>query len=62
MTDLRVTAHSWTLVEYSAGGFCAINLALRHPEQYAAAASLSGYADPDIRIGDGTEHTLNNAA
>ena len=50
----------WGLIGYSAGGFCAVNLALRHPAEYAAAASLSGYSSPGIRIGDGTENTLNN--
>jgi enterochelin esterase-like enzyme len=50
----------WGLTGYSAGGFCAVNLALRHPGEYAAAAALSGYSSPGIRIGDGTENTLNN--
>jgi enterochelin esterase-like enzyme len=63
-----VTAHyrarperaAWGLTGYSAGAFCAINLALRHPSQYAAAASLSGYSSPGIKIGDGSEYTTNN--
>jgi enterochelin esterase-like enzyme len=33
----------WSIIGTSTGGFCAINLALRHPGLYAAAASLSGY-------------------
>ncbi|MEU2615417.1 alpha/beta fold hydrolase [Micromonospora sp. NPDC007271] len=63
-THLRIRADraGWGLIGYSAGGYCATNLALRHPDRYAAAASLSGYADPGITIGDGTEHTLNDDA
>jgi enterochelin esterase-like enzyme len=40
---VRTDAASWGLVGYSAGGFCSVNLALRHPDRYAAAVSLSGY-------------------
>jgi S-formylglutathione hydrolase FrmB len=36
----------WGLIGYSTGGFCAVNLALRHPNEYGAAASLSGYFVP----------------
>ena len=28
---------------YSTGGFCAVNLAVHHPERYRSAVSLSGY-------------------
>ncbi|MEV8509758.1 alpha/beta hydrolase-fold protein [Actinoplanes sp. NPDC051475] len=59
---IRTDRAAWGLIGYSAGGYCAMNLMLRHPTQYAAAASLSGYSDPGITIGDGTEHTLNNDA
>ena len=52
----------WGLIGYSAGGFCATNLGLRHPDEYAAAASLSGYAEAGIDIGDGSEHTTNSPA
>jgi len=31
-------------VGYSEGGFCALNLGLHHPDRFAAAASISGYA------------------
>ncbi len=34
---------SFASLGYSTGGFCAVNLALHHPDRYAAAASLSGY-------------------
>jgi S-formylglutathione hydrolase FrmB len=39
---------NWALVGYSTGGFCAVNLALRHPARFAAAASLAGYFRPLI--------------
>ncbi|BCJ53486.1 esterase [Actinoplanes sp. NBRC 14428] len=63
-THLRVRADraAWGLIGYSAGGFCAMNLALRHPGRYAAAASLSGDSGPAITIGDGSEHTTNHVA
>jgi S-formylglutathione hydrolase FrmB len=57
---LRPTGNAWGLIGFSAGGYCATNLALRHPGEYTAAASLSGYATPGIKIGDGTENTLYN--
>ncbi|MFD0521128.1 alpha/beta hydrolase [Paractinoplanes durhamensis] len=55
---LRPTGDGWGLIGFSAGGYCAADLALRHPGEYTAAASLSGYATPGIRIGNGTENTL----
>jgi putative esterase len=60
--NLRVRGGRWGLIGYSSGGFCAMNLALRHPGRYAAAASLSGDAGPGIRVGDGSEQTTNNVA
>ena len=36
----------WGISGYSEGGFCAANIALRHPLQYAAAAPMSGYFQP----------------
>ncbi|WP_439674417.1 alpha/beta hydrolase [Embleya sp. MST-111070] len=44
----------WGLLGYSTGGFCSANLALRHPDRYTAAASLSGYfkAITDMTTGD----------
>ena len=57
---VRTDAAGWGLIGYSAGGYCATDLLLRHPGEYAAAASLSGYAEPGIAIGDGTESTLYN--
>jgi enterochelin esterase-like enzyme len=54
---VRADAAGWGLIGYSAGGYCATDLVLRHPDEYTAAASLSGYATPGIAIGDGSEHT-----
>ncbi|MEU8819860.1 alpha/beta hydrolase-fold protein [Actinoplanes sp. NPDC048796] len=59
---VRTGPGSWGLIGYSAGGYCAASLLLRHPGQYAAAASLSGYSSPGITIGDGTENTTYNNA
>jgi enterochelin esterase-like enzyme len=36
----------WATMGYSTGGYCAVNLAMRHPDMFAAAVSLSGYARP----------------
>jgi pimeloyl-ACP methyl ester carboxylesterase len=36
----------WTIMGFSAGGYCATNLAMRHPELFSAAVALSGYARP----------------
>ncbi|GAB3808971.1 alpha/beta hydrolase [Micromonospora zhanjiangensis] len=51
---VRTDPGGWGLIGYSAGAFCAVNLALRHPDKYSAAASLSGYfrAITDKTTGD----------
>ncbi|MET7302025.1 alpha/beta hydrolase-fold protein [Embleya sp. NPDC005575] len=36
----------WAIAGYSAGGHCAIRMALLHPDRYSAGVSLSGYNDP----------------
>ena len=59
---VRTDRAGWGLIGFSAGGFCSTNLILRHPAEYAAAASLSGYAEAGIHIGDGSEKTTNNPA
>ncbi|MFI6076512.1 alpha/beta hydrolase [Actinoplanes sp. NPDC051343] len=59
---VRTDRGGWGLIGYSAGGFCTNNLLLRHPDRYAAGASLSGYASPGIAVGDGSEKTYNNPA
>jgi S-formylglutathione hydrolase FrmB len=63
-THLRVRTDraAWGLTGYSAGAFCAMNLLLKHPDQYAAAASLSGYPGPGIAVGDHSEKTTNDIA
>jgi hypothetical protein len=36
----------WGVAGFSEGGFCAANLALRHPRTYGLAGSMSGYFQP----------------
>jgi pimeloyl-ACP methyl ester carboxylesterase len=52
--SVRADPAAWGLIGYSLGGYCAVNLAMRHPDRYAAAASLSGYfqASTDWATGD----------
>ncbi|GGQ39853.1 alpha/beta hydrolase [Couchioplanes azureus] len=57
---VRTDRAGWGLIGYSAGAYCATSLALRHPTRYAAAASLSGLAEPGITVGDGLEKTEHN--
>jgi enterochelin esterase-like enzyme len=57
---VRADQGGWSLIGFSAGAYCATDLLMRHPGQYVAAASLSGYVDPGIRVGDGSEHTTYN--
>jgi enterochelin esterase-like enzyme len=44
-THYRVGHHArnWGVIGDSTGGYCALKLAMRHPETFGAAASLSGY-------------------
>jgi enterochelin esterase-like enzyme len=37
---------AWEIAGFSEGGYCAANLALRHPDRYGISASLSGYYEP----------------
>lgn len=48
ITAFRATPDrsGWALMGYSTGGFCSLNLAMRHPDMFSAAVSLSGYARP----------------
>ncbi len=39
---------AWGLAGYSEGGTCAVTLALRHPDRYAAFADLAGDSHPDV--------------
>ncbi|MEO7288406.1 MAG: alpha/beta hydrolase-fold protein, partial [Jatrophihabitantaceae bacterium] len=36
----------WTVLGYSTGGYCAVDLSLRHPGMFSAAVSLAGYNAP----------------
>jgi S-formylglutathione hydrolase FrmB len=51
---VRADRAGWGIMGASTGGFCATNLAMRHPDLYGAAASLSGYftAITDRTTGD----------
>jgi poly(3-hydroxybutyrate) depolymerase len=50
--------YQWGLSGYSSGGYCAANLALRHPGYYGAAAVINGY----FRAADGpAAAALNNS-
>lgn len=63
-TDLRAWARAtlrirpertaWALSGWSSGGYCAMNLALRHPDLYGVAISQSGYdrTPNDLITGD----------
>jgi S-formylglutathione hydrolase FrmB len=50
----RTDRAGWGIIGFSTGGFCAANLALRHPDRYAATVSLAGYftAITDRTTGD----------
>jgi enterochelin esterase-like enzyme len=51
---------AWSLMGYSTGGYCAVGLALRHPNQFRSAVSLDGYFAPkvDATTGDLFKHDL----
>jgi enterochelin esterase-like enzyme len=51
---VRTDRAGWGIMGASTGGFCAANLAMRHPDMFAATASLSGYftAITDRTTGD----------
>lgn len=51
---VRPDRSAWGTMGYSTGGFCAVNLALHHPDLYSGAVSMSGYfaALRDITTGD----------
>ena len=40
----------WSVMGYSAGGYCAVNLALHYPQVFHSAVSLSGYNAPIARV------------
>lgn len=46
--DFR-TAHgpaAWSVMGYSTGGYCAVNMTMRHPDLFGAAVSMGGYFHP----------------
>jgi pimeloyl-ACP methyl ester carboxylesterase len=48
--------YEWGMAGYSSGGYCAANLALRHPGSFGAAAIINGY----FRAADGPAGTALN--
>jgi enterochelin esterase-like enzyme len=40
----------WGIMGYSAGGYCAANIAVRYPDAFHAAVSMSGYDAPDAAV------------
>jgi S-formylglutathione hydrolase FrmB len=60
--DFRVSDDrtSWGIAGYSTGGFCAANIAVRHPGMFAAAVSMSGNIEPylDRRTGALFGHSI----
>jgi pimeloyl-ACP methyl ester carboxylesterase len=48
LKSLRVApqAGRWAVAGYSTGGYCALNIAMRHPEWYSTAVSIMGYTQP----------------
>jgi enterochelin esterase-like enzyme len=48
----------WSMMGYSTGGYCAVDLALRHPDRFGSAVSLDGYFAPavDKSTGDLFKH------
>jgi hypothetical protein len=50
---------AWGIAGYSEGGYCAANLALRHPRRYGFAGVMSGYFQPalnDLEYGHVFKH------
>ncbi|HEX6499196.1 MAG TPA: alpha/beta hydrolase-fold protein [Micromonosporaceae bacterium] len=44
---------AWSLMGYSTGGYCAVDLALRHPDRFGSAVSLDGYFAPAVDASTG---------
>ncbi len=51
----RVDRSGWAIAGLSEGGYCALELALRHPDQYSVAGDFSGDDHPSV---NGGMHTL----
>lgn len=45
---VRTDREGWALAGWSSGGYCALNLAARHPQWYSVAAGMSGYDSTPI--------------
>lgn len=52
---------AWSLMGYSTGGYCAVDLALRHPQQFGSAVSLDGYFAPAVDASTGDLFKKNTA-
>ncbi|MDH6580333.1 alpha/beta hydrolase-fold protein [Kitasatospora sp. MAP5-34] len=50
------SADRWALAGFSAGAYCAVKLAIEHPNRYRAAISMSGYNSPDGEDSSVTAH------
>ncbi len=48
---LGVDNRPWATFGYSAGGWCAVSIAVRHQDQYSSAVSLAGYFKPLFATG-----------
>lgn len=53
---------AWAVAGLSEGGYCALDLALRHPDRFAGAAALDGYGAPDVSRGVGSRLFAGDAA
>ncbi|NIH84352.1 alpha/beta hydrolase-fold protein [Amycolatopsis granulosa] len=51
---VRVDRQGWSAAGWSSGGYCALDLAARHPQWYATAVSMNGYdvTPHDAQTGD----------
>ena len=51
---VRSDRQGWAIAGWSSGGYCSLNLALRHPQWYGTAVSMSGYdtTPDDLVTGD----------
>ena len=48
---IGVDSRKWSSFGYSTGGWCAAEVAIRHPDQYSSAVSLAGYFKPLFSLG-----------
>lgn len=51
-------ASAWGVIGYSEGGTCALDLALRHPDQFSAFVDLAGDLGPNLGNHKKTLHSL----